>query len=361
MPKKKPEAEETMSQGTRNATETRDQIRAALWPASQPPPTRVLICRHCRQKNRVPVPAAVFEPETCRCGACQGPIFFSKEEPLSGIASSAFEHSLDRMSLEALRSLPGFPALMRWMLSNMTDRSLRIQFMSSCIRCDELQQPELGSLLQKARGRIDYPLQPTLFLGQSPFPNAMTSGVGAPVVVVYTALLEGLDEDEMIAVLGHELGHLHANHMLYMAMAQILLIGGSLLFAPLRILTIPLQRALLKWTRCAELTADRAGLLASRDLVTALGVDMKLAGGSFPGHIFSKNLRLVPFIAQARELARMETDSWLDSFVSILITLDRTHPFAAWRVMHLLQWVEHGNYLDILSGTYERRPAVASM
>ncbi len=46
------------------------------------------------------------------------------------------------------------------------------------------------------------------------------------------------------------------------------------------------------------------------------------------------------------------------------MTLDASHPFAAWRVMHLLQWVESGNYLDILAGDYKREkqqtPAAAS-
>lgn len=338
--------------------ETRDDIRAALWPSDAEIPTRIIACRHCGKKNRVEVPTAVFESASCLCGACKGALFLKEDEPLTGIASVAYEHSLDRLSLEALRSVPGFPSFMRWMLANLTDRSMRILFMSSGVRCDERQFPELMVMLDKARAQLDFEPKPILFVGESPFVNAMTTGVDKPLIVVHSALLDALDDKEVVAVLAHELGHLHANHMLYQAMAQILLLGGSMFIAALRILTFPIQKALLKWARCAELTADRAGLLATRDLVTALKVDMKLAGGNRPGMLIRTNLRLSPFIAQARELARMETDSWLDSLMATILAMDRGHPFAAWRVMHLIQWVEHGNYLDILAGNYERRPVV---
>ena len=63
-------------------------------------------------------------------------------------------------------------------------------------------------------------------------------------------------------------------------------------------------------------------------------------------------LEIGPFIKQARELERKEMSSWLDNTLVLMITMNRTHPFAAWRIMHLLQWVENGNYLDILAGDY---------
>ncbi len=38
----------------------------------------------------------------------------------------------------------------------------------------------------------------------------------------------------------------------------------------------------------------------------------------------------------------------------MLLTMNQSHPFIAWRMMNLLEWVEHGNYLDIMAGQYER-------
>ncbi len=68
-------------------------------------------------------------------------------------------------------------------------------------------------------------------------------------------------------------------------------------------------------------------------------------------------LKLEPFVQQAQDLAKMESDSALDGAFALWMSLDASHPFAAWRVTRLLQWVESGNYLDILAGNYEREQA----
>jgi len=45
--------------------------------------------------------------------------------------------------------------------------------------------------------------------------NAMTTGVREPVIVVHSALLDQMNDEEVLAIIGHELGHLHAEHPLY--------------------------------------------------------------------------------------------------------------------------------------------------
>ena len=142
--------------------------------------------------------------------------------------------------------------------------------------------------------------------------------------------------------------------MLYHVLAQLLLTGGVMLGAVGRLVTTPLRLALAKWYRCSELTADRAGLLSTRDLATCLRVEMKLAGGSRPGTRSRTDLSLGPFVRQARQLAEIEESSWLDAAIATLLSMNRSHPFAAWRLLHLVRWVENGSYLDIMAGHYRR-------
>lgn len=338
-----------------------DALMAALWPDAEKLPTRLLECRHCGKRNKLQVPTAVLEPESCECGACGQALFLPRDERLENISSSAYEHGLDRTALEALKSLPGFPAVMRWVLSNVGERGMRLMNLSSSVLCGEDQFPELVGMLDQARHRLDIPYQPSLFLSESPFFNALTFGVEEPSIVVQGALLDHLDDTQVVAVLGHELGHLHADHVLYRTLANVLASGSAMLGAIGRLLSWPLQKALFKWSRCAELTADRAGLLACRDLPAYLGLLMTMAGGNRPGVKGRTRMQLAPFIRQARSLAELESSSWLDGAMATLMTLDASHPFVAWRVMHLLQWVEHGNYLEILAGRYARvtRPAAA--
>jgi Zn-dependent protease with chaperone function len=73
-----------------------------------------------------------------------------------------------------------------------------------------------------------------------------------------------------------------------------------------KVLAYPLQLALLKWYRSSELTADRAGLLASGDLRAALSIDLKFASGWRPGIRSRTQLDLPAFVEQARRLAETE-------------------------------------------------------
>jgi Zn-dependent protease with chaperone function len=332
-----------------------DGFRDAVWPVTESPPTRTIRCRRCGMKNRVRVPEAVVFPQHHECGACGGALFLSRDEPLAGMSSTTYEHSLDRKSLAALKSIPSFQSLAQWALTRVGDRAARMMFTANAVRCAEDQFPELLGMLETARKRLDIPFRPTLFLGESPHMNAMAAGIGDPMIVVHSALLDQLRDEEVVAVLGHELGHLHPSHQLFHTLAQVLLVGGATALGLAATLGWPLRAALLKWKRCSELTADRAALLACRDFPTSIRLLLKFAGGYRPGTSSRTKMRLGPFIRQARDLARQQSSNALDGAISAWIAMDRQHPFVTWRVMHLIQWAEHGTYLDIMAGDYPRR------
>lgn len=329
-------------------------LAEVVWPDRTP--TRTLRCASCERLNEVEVPTAVLDPDSCECGACGEPLFVGRDAPLSGLAAEDYRDSLDRKSAAALKSIPGFEQASRWLARQLVDRTLRVQLMSGALRCGPDQFPELQALADLARTRLGFEPPVRLFLSQSPFPNAMTSGVEERYVVVMSALLDQMDDREVLAVLGHEIGHQQADHGLHKTMASLLLAGGALAAAPVRLVSWPLQKGLLKWVRCAELTADRAGLLASRDLGASIRVLLKLTAGGGAGVGARTKLDVGAFVRQARELETLETRDGLDGVAAILLTLGMSHPYPAWRLLHLLRWVETGSYLDILSGRYDGAP-----
>ena len=338
------------------AIQTRTQhLGEAIWPENRRTIHRVVGCRACGRGNRVSVSVAVVEPERVRCGACEQSLFLDRKTPLTDLDSIAYQHSLDRRTLAALKSVPGVPQMTRKLLEHIGDQTAWIQFMSDAVLCSEDQFPQLLGLLERARQSLDIPFRPALFLGESPHMNALTTGVDKPVIVVRSALLDQLGDDEIVSVLGHELGHLHADHPLYQTVAHTLLQGGAMASRLVRLLGMPIRRALLRWSRCAELTADRAALLASRDLGACIGTMVTFAGGNRPGTSRRTQLQLGPFIRQCRELAKVEASQTIGRALGNYLAMDRTHPHVAWRVMHLLQWAEHGTYLEIISGNYARR------
>jgi len=151
-------------------------------------------------------------------------------------------------------------------------------------------------------------------------------------------------------VLAHELGHAISGHAVYQTLLQRLLqLTGVLGSIPLGGLGIRLIIAALReWSRKSELSADRAGLLATQDPALAFRVHMKLASG---GHL--EDLDATSFFAQGREYD--EAGDLRDSVLKMLLIENRSHPFAVVRAAELRRWVDAGEYTTILGGTYPRR------
>ena len=107
--------------------------------------------------------------------------------------------------------------------------------------------------------------------------------------------------------------------------------------------------ALSEWSRKSELSADRAGLLATQDPAVAFRVHMKLASGS--GDL--SELDQTSFFAQGQEY--LDAGDLRDSVLKLLLVERRTHPYAVVRAAELRRWVDSGEYTAILSGDYPRR------
>ena len=335
----------------------RSEIEAALWPEPHSSPSRSVRCRHCSALNRVVVSSAALYPGRHRCGRCDASLFIELSAALERVSPAAYQHGLDRRTVAALRSIPGLPRYVRKVLRAVGDRSAQALFMSEAIECSPEQFPELVELVSRACARLDVQQRPAIFLGESPHMNAMTTGVGRPVLVVRSALLDQMSDQEVLAVIGHELGHLQAEHPLYGTMAQALLHGWANASPGARGLAWPVHGLMLRWLRYAELTADRAALLASGSLEACIKMMLTFAGGNRPGTSNRTQIRLSPFIRQCRKLAKLESRSMFQGLIGGYLTMNRTHPPVASRVIHLIEWVEHGNYLDILAGDYiERSP-----
>ena len=270
--------------------------------------------------------------------------------PLPEVSSRAWEHPADRGALVALRKLKGFDTVLKALSGLINERAVRLELLGSAIRVDERQFPALHRSLAGVATVLDASEVPEIYVSANPFPNAVTIGMDKPLIVVNSALVELLDEEEMAFVLAHELGHAISGHAVYQTLLQRLLqLTGVLQSIPLGGLGIRLiVAALMEWSRKAELSADRAGLLATQDPALAFRVHMKLASG---GHL--EDLDTTSFFAQGREYD--EAGDLRDSVLKMLLIENRSHPFAVVRAAELRRWVDAGDYTAILAGTYPRR------
>jgi Zn-dependent protease with chaperone function len=267
-----------------------------------------------------------------------------------GISSRAYEHPADKSALVALRKLSGFDTVFKALSGLLPERSLRLLFLSDSVRVGDEQFPHLYAMLRDACYILDLEKVPAMYVTQDPQPNAMCIGMDEPLIVVTTGLVELLDEEEMRAVVGHEVGHALSGHSVY---RTILLFLTSL---ALRVAWIPLGNlavlaivtALREWFRKSELSADRAGLLVGQDVQASMRGLMKIAGGN---HLHEMNVDA--FLKQADEFEA--AGDLRDSVLKILNVLPRSHPFTTVRAAELRKWAASRDYQRLMDGHYPRR------
>ncbi|MFB6618685.1 M48 family metallopeptidase [Streptomyces sp. NPDC056367] len=267
-----------------------------------------------------------------------------------GISSRAYEHPADRSALVALRKLSGFDTAFKALSALLPERSLRLLFLSDSVRVGETQFPHLYVMLRDACYILDLEKVPQMYVQQDPRPNAMCIGLDEPIIVVTTGLVELLDEEEMRAVVGHEVGHALSGHSVYRTILLFLTnLALKVAWIPLGNVAITaLVTGLREWFRKSELSADRAGLLVGQDVQASMRGLMKIAGGN---HLHEMNVDA--FLAQAEEY---EAGGDLrDSVLKILNMLPRTHPFTTVRAAELKKWSEHRDFQRIMDGHYPRR------
>lgn len=267
-----------------------------------------------------------------------------------GISSRAYEHPADRSALVALRSLTGFDTVLRKMSGLFNERAFRLMFLGGTVRVGESQFRNLHDMVRDACYILDLPEVPEVYVRQSPEPNAMALGSDRPFIVINTGLIDLLDDEELRFVVAHEVGHILSGHAVYQTMMQILLsLGNRLAWLPLGNIGIAaIIIGLKEWFRKAELSSDRAGLLAGQDLDAVKRTMMKLAGGTR-----LQEMSTEAFLEQAREYDA--AGDVRDGLLKFLNLLPQTHPYAVIRFAEIDKWAHSGEYERILAGDYPRR------
>lgn len=154
---------------------------------------------------------------------------------------------------------------------------LRRELLARGLRLTESMAPELHEAARLAASRLGVTTPCEIYQSTAASENAAIHLVEAPVLLeVQGRLLAGLDAGTRLAVLGHELGHYLA-HGPWTPVGRVHLAARQL--ALQEDADVGLLRAASVLWMAGELTADRFGLLACRDLDAALRLEMMTATG----------------------------------------------------------------------------------
>jgi len=302
-------------------------------------------CRYCGQRNQLRADGG-----DARCGRCRLLLSDAPHKKFANLDKNQYIHPDDRRALAALRAIPGIDSALKKLLAVTGESAIRVIFTASAVKVTPTQCPDLYAKLQIACTTLGVDM-PDLFVQQNPIVNAFTGGVERPVIVLYSQLIERLTDEEVLAVVAHEVGHIHSEHVLYLTAARLIeflaktaVLASPLTFIVKEILTMSMRAALLAWARRAELSCDRAALLVTQDQHVVGRTMMKLAGGTFASKVDYDQ-----FLAQARDFQKNYDEKALDRFWADVITSGLSHPFPVWRVSEILQWVESGEYKALIN------------
>jgi Zn-dependent protease with chaperone function len=140
----------------------------------------------------------------------------------------------------------------------------RSKLLGNAIRVGERQFPKIHGLVARAADALQIPRPTAYVTADNKVKTAQTFGTADDAtIVLHGALIDNLTETELLSVIGHECGQIQNQHTLYFT-ALYFLTNAANTFV--RWGTRPATVALNAWARRAEITNDRAALLATRDL-----------------------------------------------------------------------------------------------
>ncbi len=267
---------------------------------------------------------------------------------LTGIDPRSWEHPADRAALTSMRKVPGFDEVLRALFGFFGERPIRLAFQANAVRVTPTQYERVHRLYGEVALVLDAPAEYPVYVAQTPEVNAAAYGMEKPFIIVNSGLVAMMDDQELKFVLAHELAHIMSGHVVYTTMMRLLYQLATMGFPIVGLAARAVLAALMEWYRKAELSCDRAGLLAMQDAQPGMTTMLKFAGGDRRGET-----NLGDFLRQADEYR--QTGDLADQVFKVLNVLGATHPFPVIRVAEMRTWFESGEYDRIIRGEYHRR------
>jgi Zn-dependent protease with chaperone function len=275
-----------------------------------------------------------------------------KRITLKGLPAESFQHPLDRQAAAHLARIKGFDWLVKKFLEYGFERIEYITHIGGGIRIGPRQMAKHYAMLRECCDILDV-AEPELYVMQGGV-NAYTVGHTRCLIVLETGLLELMeDDDEVMGVIAHELGHIKCGHALYKTMARgikpLMEVVGKATLGIGSVVGAGVEGAILAWDRRSELSADRAALLVIQNPEPCISMLMKLAGGT-ERHVGS--LDAGQFLNQARAYKEGLDHNMTDRFYRFVVNMRASHPFAVERARALDEWAISEDYQNILLGKY---------
>lgn len=267
-------------------------------------------------------------------------------DSLYGLKPEDYQHPGEKIAMAALKKIPLLDSVMASFLDAQIQMDLYAQTVGSCYRITEKTNPRVYKLYKLALARLGIEEEYPLFCQLSYEYNACATGVNKPFIILNSSVIADYSDGELLNVIGHELGHIKSNHVLYHNIAHSLNSILASFEGVAQAASVALEYALLEWRRNSEYTADRAGLIAAGNIVDVSSETMKMLGQSdkIPDIDFSTE----KVLKQADDF-EMDSSDIIGKILYINYTMQATHPWSILRLKHINEWYSSGEYEKVVS------------
>lgn len=267
----------------------------------------------------------------------------------TGLKAPDYEHPSDRAALAALKSIPVVDKLLAVYLDFNIKSSMYIRSKGDGFRVTEATYPRLYRLYETALKRLNMQKEPKLLLELSYEYNAYATGASEPYIVLHSSSVRDSTDEELLYLMGHELGHINSGHVLYHGLARILgneLTGIFRGLAPL--VSAGLMFSLYDWDRKSELTADRAGAIAAGGVENAVKYRIRTMGQGTCSRYVDFSLENV--LSQYEDFD-MSKDGVVGKLIYTMQMVPQSHPWSITRIKALTDWSKTEQYQTVMSLT----------
>jgi Zn-dependent protease with chaperone function len=209
----------------------------------------------------------------------------------------------------------------------------RTELLGTAVKVSDQQYPRVYEAAKAAGAALRVKV-PVIFAAPSKAFKVKVLGTeDSPHLIVNMELAEALDDTELIAAVAHELGHIQNGHILYTTALHYLNTGAAFF---VRWVVQPAIMTLQAWSRRAEVTCDRASLLAVRDLDKTLTSLVRTEMGLDKGSAFNADEYL-------RGLQSGDVKKGIGRYAELF----RSHPYVPKRVQALRLFAGSALYAQV--------------
>ncbi len=221
----------------------------------------------------------------------------------------------------------------------------RTELLGTAVKVSDHQYPRVWEAAKRAGEALRVRV-PVVFASPSSSMKVKVLGTDdAPHLIVNLELAEKLDDTELVAAIAHELAHIQNGHILYTTALHYLNTSAAFF---VRWVIQPAIMTLQAWSRRAEITCDRASLLAVRDLDKTLQAMVRLEFGLDKGSAFNAEdyLKSLPDVKKG-----------IGRFAEVF----RSHPYVPKRVQALRLFAGSELYARVVGQDPTGKPTLADV